>query len=175
MQVINLYGIGARQTFSTPNLIDELNLKVGKLSTGDSFDMSPEDEASILANDAVVVDMEGAAVAYVADLLSVPAIFIKAVTNVVVEKPIAEEFLQNLIAVSRELAQTVSQILEKGELPVAGKEKESKLSSRSRTTIVRQKTINPETQCSYTINMIEGHMNEIHFAVYPHTSSKEQK
>ncbi|XP_038984853.1 5'-methylthioadenosine/S-adenosylhomocysteine nucleosidase-like isoform X7 [Phoenix dactylifera] len=108
-----LYGIGARQTFSTPNLIDELNLKVGKLSTGDSLDMSPQDEVLILANDAVVKDMEGAAVAYVADLLSVPAIFIKAVTNTVDgQKSIAEEFLQNLIAVCTTLAQTVSQVVD---------------------------------------------------------------
>ena len=33
-------------------------LQVGKLSTGDSLDMSPQDEASITANDATVKDME---------------------------------------------------------------------------------------------------------------------
>nr|CAD1831031.1 unnamed protein product [Ananas comosus var. bracteatus] len=38
--VFDLYGIGARPTFSTPNLLKELNLKLGKLSTGDSLDMS---------------------------------------------------------------------------------------------------------------------------------------
>lgn len=32
--------------------------QVGKLSTGDSLDMCPQDEASIIANDAVVKDME---------------------------------------------------------------------------------------------------------------------
>lgn len=32
--------------------------QVGKLSTGDSLDMTPHDEASILANDAVIKDME---------------------------------------------------------------------------------------------------------------------
>ncbi|XP_038984860.1 5'-methylthioadenosine/S-adenosylhomocysteine nucleosidase-like isoform X15 [Phoenix dactylifera] len=88
-------------------------IHVGKLSTGDSLDMSPQDEVLILANDAVVKDMEGAAVAYVADLLSVPAIFIKAVTNTVDgQKSIAEEFLQNLIAVCTTLAQTVSQVVD---------------------------------------------------------------
>ena len=32
--------------------------QVGKLSTGDSLDMSPQDEASISANDATIKDME---------------------------------------------------------------------------------------------------------------------
>ncbi|KAK1305013.1 5'-methylthioadenosine/S-adenosylhomocysteine nucleosidase 1 [Acorus calamus] len=111
--VFDQYGIGARQTFSTPNLIKELNLKVGKLSTGDSLDMSPHDETSILANGATIKDMEGAAVAYVADLLSVPVVFIKAVTDIVDgEKPTAEEFLQNLVAVTAALDQAVSQVVD---------------------------------------------------------------
>lgn len=67
-------------------------------------------------------------------------------------------------------------ILEKGELQVAGKERESQLSSQFRdiATIVMQKTINPETQRPYTISMIERLMHEIHFAVDPHSSSKKQ-
>jgi hypothetical protein len=35
-----------------------LMFQVGKLSTGDSLDMSPQEEASIVANDATVKDME---------------------------------------------------------------------------------------------------------------------
>lgn len=35
-----------------------LMFQSGKLSTGDSLDMSPQDEASIVANDATVKDME---------------------------------------------------------------------------------------------------------------------
>lgn len=111
--VFDLYGIGSRQTFSTPNLIKEVNLKVGRLSTGNSLDMSPQDEASILANDATVKDMEGAAVAYVADLLSVPAIFVKAVTDIVDgDKPTAEEFMQNLIAVTAALDHAVTEVVD---------------------------------------------------------------
>ncbi|GER38748.1 ribosome maturation protein SBDS [Striga asiatica] len=67
-------------------------------------------------------------------------------------------------------------ILEKGELQVAGKERESQLSSQFRdiATIVMQKTINPETQRPYTISMIERLMHDIHFAVDPNSSSKKQ-
>ncbi|KAJ4716716.1 5'-methylthioadenosine/S-adenosylhomocysteine nucleosidase [Melia azedarach] len=110
--VFDLYGVGLRPAFSTPNLLKELNLKVGKLSTGDSLDMSPQDETSIIANDAAVKDMEGAAVAYVANLLKVPAIFVKAVTDIVDgDKPTAEEFMQNLVAVTAALDQAVTQVL----------------------------------------------------------------
>lgn len=68
------------------------------------------------------------------------------------------------------------QILEKGELQIAGKERESQFSSQFRdiATIVMQKTINPETQRPYTISMIERLMHEIHFAVDPNSSSKKQ-
>ncbi|KAK4276679.1 hypothetical protein QN277_014801 [Acacia crassicarpa] len=68
------------------------------------------------------------------------------------------------------------EILQKGELQVAGKERESILSNQFRdiATIVMQKTYNPETQRPYTINMIERLMHEIHFAVDPNSSSKKQ-
>lgn len=68
------------------------------------------------------------------------------------------------------------EILDKGELQVAGKEREAQLSSQFRdiATIVMQKTINPETKRPYTISMIERLMHEIHFAVDPNSSSKKQ-
>ncbi|KAJ3672610.1 hypothetical protein LUZ60_007331 [Juncus effusus] len=111
--VFDMYGIGARQTLSCPNLLKQLDLEVGKLSTGDSLDMSPHDESAILANDATLKDMEGAAVAYVADLLSVPAIFIKAVTDIVDgDKPTVEEFLENLVKVTAALDQAVTRVVD---------------------------------------------------------------
>ncbi|KAJ1257585.1 hypothetical protein BS78_10G007600 [Paspalum vaginatum] len=83
LPVFDLYAVGARKTFPTPNILKELNLKAGKLSTGDSLALSPQDKEMILKNDATVRDTEGAAVAYVADMFSTPAIFVKAVTDVV--------------------------------------------------------------------------------------------
>lgn len=48
-----------------------------------------------------------------AELLKVPAIFVKAVTDVVDgEKPTAEEFLQNLAAVTASLGQAVTQVID---------------------------------------------------------------
>ncbi|GMH02993.1 hypothetical protein Nepgr_004832 [Nepenthes gracilis] len=111
--VFDLYGVGLRQALSTPNLMGEINLKVGRLSTGDSLDTSPHDEASIVANDATIKDMEGAAVAYVADLLKVPAVFVKAITDIVDgDKPTTEEFLHNLAEVTAALDETVAKLIE---------------------------------------------------------------
>ena len=48
-----------------------------------------------------------------ADLLKVPAIFIKAVTDIVDgDKPTAEEFLQNLAAVTAALDQAVTRAVD---------------------------------------------------------------
>jgi 5'-methylthioadenosine nucleosidase len=57
--------------------------------------------------------LQGAAVAYVTDLLSVPAIFVKAVTDIVDgDKPTAEEFLQNLVIVTTALDRAVTQVVD---------------------------------------------------------------
>ncbi|EFJ07134.1 hypothetical protein SELMODRAFT_161876 [Selaginella moellendorffii] len=68
------------------------------------------------------------------------------------------------------------EILEKGELQVAGKEREVQLSSQFRDIagIVMDKTLNPETERPFTISMIERFMREVHFAVDPNRSSKKQ-
>lgn len=48
-----------------------------------------------------------------ANLLKVPAIFVKAVTDIVDgDKPTAEEFMQNLVAVTAALDQAVTQVLD---------------------------------------------------------------
>ncbi|KAH9317283.1 hypothetical protein KI387_019052, partial [Taxus chinensis] len=68
------------------------------------------------------------------------------------------------------------EILNKGELQIAGKERDSQLSNQFRdiAKIIMDKTINPETERPYTINMIESLMHEVHFAVDPHKNSKQQ-
>jgi len=75
-----------------------------------------------------------------------------------------------------DLTKICIEILEKGELQVSGKEREAQLSSQFRdiATIVMEKTINPETRRPYTMTMIERLMHEIHFAVDPNLTSKEQ-
>ncbi|KAI3880148.1 hypothetical protein MKX03_008183 [Papaver bracteatum] len=61
---------------------------------------------------------------------------------------------------TNELSAICTEIMQKGELQVAGKERDSQLSTQKRdiATIVMQKKVNPETQRPYTINMIENLM-----------------
>ncbi|KAI5064936.1 hypothetical protein GOP47_0019631 [Adiantum capillus-veneris] len=111
--IFDEYGIGENTTISTPNLVQTLQLKEGKLSTGNSLDMTPQDEQIIKSNDATIKDMEGAAVLYVAHLLSTPVILLKVITDIVDgDKPTAEEFLENLSNASLVLLQTSLQMLD---------------------------------------------------------------
>lgn len=56
--------------------------------------------------------VQGAAVAYVAELLKVPVIFLKAVTDLIDgDKPTAEEFLQNLAVVTSALEETATKVI----------------------------------------------------------------
>ncbi|KAG0626026.1 hypothetical protein M758_2G097200 [Ceratodon purpureus] len=111
--VFDKYGIGTMEAIPMDALIKDLKLKHGKLSTGNSLDMTLQDEEHIKANDATVKDMEGAAVAYVADLLAIPMISLKAVTDIVDgTKPTVEEFLENMSTAASALSRTVPLVLE---------------------------------------------------------------
>ncbi|KAH9554764.1 hypothetical protein CY35_08G078900 [Sphagnum magellanicum] len=111
-QVFDEYGIGTLGATPIPNLVKTLALKEGKMSTGNSLDMTPQDEEIIKANDATIKDMEGAAVAYVADLFTVPLIALKAVTDIVDgSKPTVEEFLENMSTAAAALSAMVPRVL----------------------------------------------------------------
>ena len=60
---------------------EALGLPMGKVTTGSSFDLSPEEETLIDANGGRLKEMEGAAVAFVCSLYKVPVMLVKAVTN----------------------------------------------------------------------------------------------
>ena len=62
-------------------LAQRLGLPMGKVTTGSSFDLSPEEDALIDANGGRLKEMEGAAVAFVCSLYGVPVALVKAVTN----------------------------------------------------------------------------------------------
>lgn len=110
--IYDKYGIGSNSATPSPNLIKTLQLKEGKLSTGNSLDMTPRDEEMIKANDASLKDMEGAAVLYVASLFSVPAVLLKVVSDIVDgDRPTTEEFLENLSISSFELTRVSTELL----------------------------------------------------------------
>lgn len=62
-------------------LAKTLGMPMGKVTTGSSFDLSPEDERVIDENGGELKEMEGAAVAFVCHLTGTPCMLVKAVTN----------------------------------------------------------------------------------------------
>eukprot|EP00270_Netrium_digitus_P011407 TRINITY_DN3628_c0_g3_i2.p1 TRINITY_DN3628_c0_g3~~TRINITY_DN3628_c0_g3_i2.p1 ORF type:complete len:258 (+),score=60.61 TRINITY_DN3628_c0_g3_i2:54-827(+) len=106
------FGVGELEALPVPHLVKALGLKEGRLSTGNSLDMSEQDAAQIERNDASVKDMEGAAIAWVAATLKVPVLAIKAVTDIVDgDRPTVEEFLENLEAAALALQRTLPQVV----------------------------------------------------------------
>lgn len=109
----------------------------------------------------------------------------KDIDEVLQSHTVYENVSKGVLAKSKDLKQVFGtddhdvvclEILEKGELQVADRERESQLSNQFRdiATIVMDKTVNPETERPYTITMIERLMREVHFAVDPHRNSKQQ-
>jgi len=105
--------VGELNTFDlNPELLAQVGAQSGVVSTGNSLDMTKEDEGYIKKHKATCKDMEGAAVAYMCDQLSVPMFALKSVTDIVDgEHPTPEEFLKNLGTAAKSLQQALPKVL----------------------------------------------------------------
>ena len=93
-------------------IAEALGLPMGKVTTGSSFDLSPEEDALIDANGGRLKEMEGAAVAFVCSLYKVPVILVKAVTNLRdAEEENIDSFQENLKRASLSLRETLVKII----------------------------------------------------------------
>lgn len=91
------YGVGRYPAAPTEAMAAALALKRGVVTTGNSLDETDDDRRMITASGACVKDMEAAAVAWVAELLGVPALAVKAITDLVDSHvDTAEQFDANL-------------------------------------------------------------------------------
>jgi 5'-methylthioadenosine nucleosidase len=107
------YGVGSWPGVDTSGLAARLGLRRGIVTSGDSLDESAEDAARILASGAEVKEMEAAAVAWVADLLAIPVLAVKAVTDLVDHPaPTAEQFIANLAVATERLRDAVVAVLD---------------------------------------------------------------
>lgn len=77
------YGRGSYTSLQSSNIAKALNFKQGHLTTSNSLDHSSEDDKIMLEVGASVKDMEGAAIAWVAEQAEVPYLGIKCVTDIV--------------------------------------------------------------------------------------------
>ncbi len=110
----NTQGLGNYPVWEgTAAMAEHLCMSTGKVTTGSSFDMTKEEEAVIDQNGGRLKEMEGAAVGFVCSLFHVPALFVKAVTNLRdAEEEDMEAFHNNLRRASEELMRTNIRIVE---------------------------------------------------------------
>lgn len=72
-------------------------MQAGVVSSSNSLGYSDDDMKQMLANDAAVKEMEGAAIAWAAHLYGTPVLALKSITDIVDgDRPPQEEFLENL-------------------------------------------------------------------------------
>jgi nucleoside phosphorylase len=90
-------GEGRYPSSDTAAIAEALGLKRGMVSSGSSLDYTERDLEVFHALGATLKEMEAAAIGYVCDLLRVPVIAVKAVTNLLDRTPdSAAAFSQNL-------------------------------------------------------------------------------
>ncbi|CAO3609149.1 unnamed protein product [Cunninghamella blakesleeana] len=75
-----------------------------------------------------------------------------------------------------EVDKVIQEILKKGELQVAEKERSNQLESmwKDIANIVTDNCVNPQTKRPYTVTMIEKAMQDLHLSVNPKRSTKSQ-
>lgn len=90
------YGMGRYACYDTSGIAAELQMKTGIISTGNSLDLQGKDLQIIEENQAIIKDMEAAAIAWVCRTLSVPMIAIKAITDLIDKgAPTENQFMEN--------------------------------------------------------------------------------
>ena len=95
-------------------LATALGFKTGTCTTGNSLDKTEEDDKHMVANEAVVKDMEAAAIAWSCALVNgTPFVGVKVVTDIV-DGGVAtqDEFLANLAAASQSLQAALPKVLD---------------------------------------------------------------
>lgn len=106
-------GIGLYPSMDCRELAKTLGLKPGRLTTGDSLDMSETDARQIALQRGNVKDMEAAAVAWVASLFGLPFIGLKAITDLVDgEDATSEQFIRNLDRAADRLSEKLAGLVE---------------------------------------------------------------
>jgi 5'-methylthioadenosine nucleosidase len=105
-------GVGSYPSLDCRAIAGRLGLKLGRLTTGDSLDLSEADARQISASGATVKDMEAAAVAWVASILEIPFVGLKAITDLVDgPHPASEAFVANLGLAVRRLAEVAPKVV----------------------------------------------------------------
>ncbi len=109
----NTYGEGVYPSFDSTDLAKRTGLKTGVVSSGNSLDATPPDQASMDSHNAVIKDMEAAAVAWIGWELHIPVLAVKAITDFVDEPNISPlQFVKNFALAHVNLSRALKSILE---------------------------------------------------------------
>ena len=107
------YGIGSYPAVPASGLAQALNLKLGTVTTSNSLDENDDDRRLIAKSGGVVKEMEAAAVAYVGEMLAIPVMALKAITDLVDHHTAtADQFNANLLMASQRLAEKLLQVID---------------------------------------------------------------
>ena len=107
------YGVGSYPAVRADALARALGLREGIVTTGNSLDETDDDRRMIAASGASVKDMEAAAVAWVAELLGVPVLAVKAITDLVDSHAgTVEQFEANLAMASHRLCDALVAVID---------------------------------------------------------------
>lgn len=110
--ILEEYGFGHFRSPPLYRLAREVGLQVGVVSTADSLDCTPTDMSLLLAEGAVVKEMEAAAVAWVCQQLAIPFVALKSVTDIIDGgESTREEFDRNLAVAAEELQSKLAELL----------------------------------------------------------------
>lgn len=94
-------------------IAEALGFKTGKVTTGSSLDMQPCDLEIIKQHGGQLKDMEGAAVAFVCQLMNTPVLFVKSVTDLCDHTAdTLETFHKNLAKASEMLNEANKKVIE---------------------------------------------------------------
>lgn len=107
------YAMGAYPLNDYGEMIADLQLTTGIISTGNAFDFNEDDLQKMRGFNASIKDMEAASVAWVSNLLDMPLMILKGVTDYVISEVKSEdEFLENFHTTVENITLTSIKILD---------------------------------------------------------------
>ncbi len=107
------YGLGKYPCVNLSDIAGKLGAKLGRISSGDSFDLTESDLKVMRKNNTNAKEMEAASVAWVCSLLNVDFTSVKVITDFV-DKPTnaSEDFISNFNKAVVKLKETIINLIE---------------------------------------------------------------
>ena len=106
------YAIGYYPVVDASQMAKALNLPMGIIVTGNSFENSPADDEQIHRHDASAIEMEAGAVARISQLMHVPFLAVKSVVNFEEDPTSSDQFEAHFEQAAKRLASTTVGVIQ---------------------------------------------------------------